>query len=399
MSSFASADANSLNDLAPLAAAPGGQIYLRPLALMTPSTTPPPASDREAGLAIAGGPIRFSSLEVILRCGDRIDRATASTADVRTWAEAYGLGAAVDGRLARIVGEHPALAGVSLDRPRIMGVINVTPDSFSDGGAFLDTDTAITHGLALHAAGADFLDVGGESTRPGAAAIDPKEEALRVAPVVRALADAGAVVSIDTRHASTMEAAVAAGAALINDVTALGGDPHSLRVAAEAGVPVILMHMQGEPQTMQADPRYRDAALDVHDALEARVAACEDAGIPRSRLVVDPGIGFGKTLAHNLEILRSLSLYHAIGCPVLVGASRKSFIGRISGEAQANRRIPGSLAAGLAALNQGVQILRVHDVAETAQAIAVWRGLTIGQDGDGSAGPTRGETGAPPAAA
>ncbi|HYD99325.1 MAG TPA: dihydropteroate synthase, partial [Alphaproteobacteria bacterium] len=270
---------------------------------------------------------------------------------------------------------RPSLAGLAFDRPLVMGIVNVTPDSFSDGGDFADPARAIAHGRALRAAGADILDIGGESTRPGAAPVPVEQEIARVVPVVRALAAEGAVVSIDTRRAATMRAALAAGARILNDVTALAGDPDSLGVAAASGAPVVLMHMQGEPRTMQADPRYDDVAFDIHDHLTARIAACAAAGIPRARIVVDPGIGFGKTGAHNVDLLRQLTLLHGLGCPVMVGVSRKRFLAGLSRQEPPKERLAGSLAAALAALDQGCQILRVHDVAETVQACAVWRAL------------------------
>lgn len=266
-------------------------------------------------------------------------------------------------------------AGLSLERPRLMGVINVTPDSFSDGGRFFDSPSAIAHGRALLAAGADILDIGGESTRPGAQAVTADEELARVIPVVTALAAGGAVVSVDTRHATVMRAAIAAGAAIVNDITALAGDCEALSLVAESGVSVVLMHMQGEPAGMQQAPRYDCAPREVRDYLAARLAACRSAGIAADRLCIDPGIGFGKTVAHNLEILADLGSLVALGVAVLVGVSRKSFIGHLSAGVPANRRLPGSLAAGLAAVSQGVHILRVHDVAETAQALAIWRAI------------------------
>jgi dihydropteroate synthase len=269
----------------------------------------------------------------------------------------------------------PLFAGLSLDRPLIMGVINVTPDSFSDGGDAFATESALERGRRLLDEGADILDVGGESTRPGAATVSLDEELSRVLPVVGELAGQGAVVSIDTRHAPVMEAAVAAGAAIINDVTALSGDPRSLEVAASTRASVILMHMLGEPGTMQDDPRYDDVAVDIRDYLAARVAACEAAGIERARIAIDPGIGFGKTVRHNVEIINRLSLFGDLGCPVVLGVSRKSFIGRLSGTESPKARVPGSLAAALAGVARGARIVRVHDVAETRQALSVWSAI------------------------
>ena len=266
-------------------------------------------------------------------------------------------------------------AGLALDRPLIMGVINVTPDSFSDGGEALDPDAAMERGRTLVAAGAAILDVGGESTRPGADPVSEDDELARVLPVVRGLADLGCVVSIDTRRAAVMEAATRAGARIINDVTALTGDPRSLEVAAASGAHLILMHMQGMPGTMQDHPHYRDAAGEVFDYLAARVGACEAAGIGRPRIAVDPGIGFGKTLEHNLDILRRLDLYRELGLPLVLGVSRKSLIAKMSRGEAPKARLAGSLAAALAGISRGVHILRVHDVAETRQALEVWAAI------------------------
>ena len=222
-----------------------------------------------------------------------------------------------------------SFAGLSLDTPRIFGIINVTPDSFSDGGEALAVSDAVRRGEAMIEAGADVLDVGGESTRPGAAPVDAEEEISRIVPVVRALADRGLTVSIDSRRAPVMAAAIGAGAKIVNDVTALTGDDDALGLVAESGTPVILMHMLGEPGTMQDNPQYIDAAVEVFEYLKGRVEACEAAGIPRDRIAVDPGIGFGKTLDHNLDILGRLGMYRDLGVPVMLGASRKSFIAMI----------------------------------------------------------------------
>ncbi len=272
-------------------------------------------------------------------------------------------------------GSAPTFAGLALARPLIMGVINVTPDSFSDGGETADAAAAIERGRAMIRAGADILDIGGESTRPGAEPLGIEEERGRVRPVIEGLAGAGAVLSLDTRHAPIMEAATDAGAAIINDVTALAGDPDSADVAARSGASVILMHMRGEPRTMQANPRYEDAAKDVYAALKDRLAAAEAAGIPRARIAVDPGIGFGKTVDHNVHILSRLSLYRDLNCALVVGLSRKSFIGALSRGEPPKDRVPGSIAAALAAVSRGAHILRVHDVAETRQALDVWAAI------------------------
>jgi dihydropteroate synthase len=252
-----------------------------------------------------------------------------------------------------------------------MGIINVTPDSFSDGGEHADAAVAIAHGTSLAEEGADILDIGGESTRPGSDPVPEAEECRRILPVIEALASSGHRVSVDTRKAAVMEKAASAGARIINDVSALGHDPASLRTAAKLGLPVILMHAKGDPKTMQVRPEYDDVALDVYDALRARIEACIAAGIDASRIAVDPGIGFGKTFRHNLEILHQLTLFHGLGVPLMAGVSRKAFIGSLTMERDAGRRVHGSVGGAVQAALAGAQILRVHDVAATRQALAV----------------------------
>jgi dihydropteroate synthase len=256
-----------------------------------------------------------------------------------------------------------------------MGIVNVTPDSFSDGGQFADSAAAASAGADMAAAGAAIIDVGGESTRPGAATVWEGDEIERAVPVVRQLAGGGAAVSIDTRKADVMTAALEAGARLVNDVSALTFDPRSAEVIAAAGVPVILMHHQGAPGTMQDDPRYDDVPVEVYDWLEARIEAAEGAGIARDKILIDPGFGFGKTVAHNLALMNGLALFHSLGCPLVVGASRKRTIGALSNEAPPSERLGGSIAFALKAAEQGAQIVRVHDVSDTVQALKVWRGL------------------------
>lgn len=273
------------------------------------------------------------------------------------------------------MGAVPSFAGLSLDRPRLMGVVNVTPDSFSDGGDFLNPALAIAHGLKMSADGADILDVGGESTRPGSAPVSIDEELNRVIPVIEGLSDAGKLVSIDTRHAEVMRQAIRVGAKIVNDVTALTGDSESVTVCADAGIDVVIMHMQGEPQTMQDNPTYDDAAADIMSYLGERVSVMESAGMARDKIAVDPGIGFGKNLDHNLRVLSRLSDYDGLGLPVLLGASRKSFITKIDRDVPPKDRIAGSLAAAIAGFDQGVRLFRVHDVAETRQALAVWQAV------------------------
>lgn len=322
---------------------------------------------------VQGGPVRpdsaldcgdgwFSHVEVLCRgAGPRVVPAEAG-----------------DDALAACCGP---VAGLALDRPVIMGILNVTPDSFSDGGRFHGLEAAVAQGLALVNAGADILDVGGESTRPGSGTVPGAEEIARTAPVIVALRAAGvrAPISIDTRKAEVAEAALDAGAGLVNDVSGFTFDPDLAPLCARRGVPVCVMHAQGDPATMHLDPRYDDVLLDVYDWLAARIAALTAFGIAKGSIIADPGIGFGKTLAHNLALLHRISLFHGLGVPILVGASRKRFIGTIGAAPDVAARMPGSVAVALAALAQGVQILRVHDVAETAQALALWRAVQSGE--------------------
>jgi len=346
-------------------------LHLRPLGLSSDA-----AWDSDA-LPLAGGPLRFSACEASLRAGAAIEaRAALPLADLADWAAARGQGSAAAALLSALTRPRAPWAGLSLERPRIMGIINVTPDSFSDGGDRLDSRRAVADGLAMLEAGADILDVGGESTRPGADPVSLQEELDRVVPVIEGLAAAGALVSVDSRHAEVMAAALEAGAAIVNDVTALTGSPDALVLVATAQVPVVLMHMQGEPRSMQKAPRYDEVTLDIFDYLCARVAACEAAGLPRDKIALDVGIGFGKTLDHNLQLLDRLALFHGLGCPLLLGTSRKSFIGRLSRGEAPKERLPGSLATVLAGAARGVQLFRVHDVSETRQALAVWQAIS-----------------------
>ncbi len=354
----------------------GPAFYLRPAGLLTGAAA---ANARAAGVAarLAGGPVAFASVEVIRRKGGARDVALVAVPNLPSHRlrDAPDFPDAIEDRLNAITAPRPALAGLALDRPRIMGVINVTPDSFSDGGRYASRDAAVAHGRALMAAGADILDVGGESTRPGSAPVAADEELERVVPVIEALSKDGALISIDTRRPAVMRAAIAAGARIVNDVTALAGDPDSLSVVAGSGAAVVLMHIQGEPRTMQRDPAYRDAPLDIYDFFAGRLGACRAAGIEAARIALDPGIGFGKTVTHNVQILADLAVYHGLGCALLLGVSRKSFIARLSQGEDVDHRLAGSLAAALAGLDRGVQMLRVHDVAETMQAVAMWRAI------------------------
>lgn len=331
-------------------------IYWRPLVQSDPSRP-------KGAVPLAGGPLWFSHVE-------RLQRGHPPA--VVPAAEA---GAALE----PLTAARPDYAGLAMDRPRLMGILNVTPDSFSDGGRFLAPEAALAQARAL-AEGAEILDIGGESTRPGSLPVPVDEEIARTAPVIAALRAAGlsTCVSIDTRKAAVAEAALAAGGQIVNDVAALMYDPALGPLAAARAAPVVLMHHVGSPETMQADPRYDDVLLDVYDWLAERVAATEALGIPRARIAVDPGIGFGKTVAHNLALIRGLSLFHGLGCVLLLGASRKRFIGSIGGAETGAARMPGSVAVALDGVSQGAQIIRVHDVAETRQALRLWQAVRGG---------------------
>lgn len=264
---------------------------------------------------------------------------------------------------------------IRLDQPQVMGILNVTPDSFSDGGLFADSNAAAEAGADMARDGAAIVDVGGESTRPGAKTVWEGDEIERIAPVIRQLAAGGAAVSADTRKADVMTAALEAGARMINDVSALTYDDRSAGVIAASSAPVVLMHHQGAPETMQDNPSYGDVLVEVYLWLEGRIQAAEAAGIARDKILVDLGFGFGKNVAHNLELMNGLALFHSLGCPLVVGASRKRTIGALSGEAPVERRLGGSLAFAIKAAEQGAQLVRVHDVFETVQALRIWRGL------------------------
>jgi len=265
------------------------------------------------------------------------------------------------------------IAGLAMDRPQVMGILNATPDSFSDGGVHNSVEAALSGAQAMVAHGASILDIGGESTRPGAAYVPEDDEIARTQPLIAAIrTGTDAMISIDTRKAAVARAALQAGAGLINDVSGFTFDPLLAPLCAEVDAPVCVMHMQGDPATMQDDPQYENVLLDVYDFLGGQVARLEELGLRRQQIVVDPGIGFGKTEAHNLTLLQNLSLFHGLGCPILLGVSRKGFIGQIGKEPRKDARAPGSIAVALAGLAQGVQIIRVHDVAETAQALRLW---------------------------
>ena len=357
----------------------GRDIYLRPIGL---AAVPDRSRiDEVRGcLPLAGSRhLDFTGIEVIARHGTGVTLKTTSIGEMNE--TDWGRNAAnVSQFFNALVMPRAAVAGLPMNRAHVMGIVNVTPDSFSDGSRHAGARAAIDHGLRLAEAGAAILDIGGESTRPGSDAVPLDEELRRVMPVIEGLRGRTAArLSIDTRKSEVMRRAAAAGADLINDVSALSNDPSSLDVAAATGLPVVLMHALGDPKTMQADPRYGHVLLDVFDYLEQRIAAAEKAGIPKSRLIADPGIGFGKTVAHNLALLAGLALFHSLGLPVMVGASRKRFIGTITGVDTAADRVPGSVAVALSSVGQGAQLIRVHDVAETVQALAMWRAIEAGQ--------------------
>lgn len=272
---------------------------------------------------------------------------------------------------------------LNLPTPTLMGVLNVTPDSFSDGGKFTDASIAVAHAKSMVAAGADILDIGGESTRPGAAEVSVTEEIDRTAPVIAALREHGVTVpiSIDTRKSPVAEAALQAGANIINDVSAMSFDPEIADIAVKNGVPICLMHAQGTPESMQDDPRYEDVVGEVLRYLEERIKVATDAGIAKDKIIVDPGIGFGKTLDHNLALIRNLAEFHALDCPVLLGVSRKRFIGTITDVQEVADRVIGSVTVALEGLAQGVQIIRAHDIKPHSEAFAMWHALRA----DGSA--------------
>jgi dihydropteroate synthase len=348
--------------------------YLRPIALCDS-----PQSEEGEVLRLAGGLVYASRLALIERTGGKIvSRRRFSVPELR--AALPDLPEQVREQwddLQRV--PVPLQCGartVRLDLPQVMGVLNVTPDSFSDGGQFMDDpEVAHAHAAAMVEAGAAIVDVGGESTRPGAAAVWEGDELKRVIPAVERLAAMGAAISVDTRRPAVMEAALAAGAHVINDVSGLRHDPRSLEFAARSGAPVVLMHAPGEGEDLHSGATYDDVVLDVFDWLAARRDAAIAAGIVREKIVLDPGIGFGKSLADNLALLNALPLFHALGQPLLLGVSRKRMIGALSNEAPAHQRLGGSVALAMKGMEAGVQLLRVHDVPETVQARDVWTGL------------------------
>ena len=358
------------------------QIYLRPIGL-----SDSPQSEEGQAVRLAGGMVYAHRFALIVRANDSgagriVSRTRISAPDMAGALAAlpHELAAAGEAQWANLRTAHAPLdCGVRiirLDQPQVMGILNMTPDSMSDGGQFLDKpEVANAHAAAMLEAGAAIVDVGGESTRPGAAAVWEGDELKRVVPMIEHLAASGAAVSIDSRRSSVIDAALKAGAQIVNDVSALNHDPLSAGIVARAGVPVVLMHAPGGADDLHTDGTYTDVVLDVFDWLAARRAAAIAAGLARERIILDPGIGFGKTLADNLALINALPLFHALGSPLLVGTSRKRMIGALSNEAPAHQRMGGSVALAFKAMDAGVQLHRVHDVAETVQALRIWRGL------------------------
>ena len=348
--------------------------YLQPIAFAAS-----PQSEEGDAVRLAGGLVYASRFAVITRADGKVIANTRYSAP-ELEAAVSGLPDAVQQQWHNLRLTHRPLhcgpRSISLATPQVMGIVNVTPDSFSDAGQFMDKpDVALAHAAAMLERGAAIIDVGGESTRPGAAAVWEGDELKRVIPMIERLASAGAAVSIDTRRVAVMEAALAAGAQMINDVSALRHDPRSLEFAANSGAPVVLMHAPGTADDLHGNAAYTHVVFDVFDWLMARRDAALAAGIAAERIILDPGIGFGKTVAENLALINALPLFHGLGQPLLIGASRKRMIGALSNEAPAHQRLGGSIALAVKAFDAGVHWVRVHDVAETVQALHVWRGM------------------------
>lgn len=321
----------------------------------------------EGALSLAGGWAWFTRIEALTRSGSHVIPATTAPPDV----------------LERLTAPRPALAGLPMDRPSVMGILNVTPDSFSDGGDHAGAQAALDRARQMVAQGADLIDVGGESTRPGASWVSARDEIARIDPAIRLIrAEMRLPLSVDTRKESVARAAIAAGADIVNDVSGATFDSAMAGYCAANDLPVILMHSQGDPATMQLAPQYENVLLDVYDFLEERVAHLVSLGLPRHRIMVDPGIGFGKSLEHNLLLLNRISLFHALGCPILLGVSRKRFIGTIGNAPEPKDRAAGSVSVALHGVMDGVQMLRVHDVAETRSALNLWMAVCEGRLSD-----------------
>ncbi|WP_323785838.1 dihydropteroate synthase [Thalassovita sp.] len=328
--------------------------YFRPLVQTDPCRP-------DDAYPLAGGWAWFTDVEVLSRdCTPQRLPARQAPAEI----------------LDRLIATHAPIARLDMSAPSVMGILNVTPDSFSDGGRHNAPDRALDHARAMIEQGADIIDIGGESTRPGAVEVPIDQEIRRTAPVIAAIrAEMNVPISIDTRKQPVAQAAIEAGAGLVNDVAGFTFDPELAPYCGAKSLPVCVMHAQGDPETMQAAPHYDNVLLDVYDYLAERVAALETTGVARTRIMVDPGIGFGKTLDHNLALLKRISLFHSLGCPVLLGVSRKKFIGTLGNAPDPQDRAAGSVALALAAVAQGVQVLRVHDVFETRSALNLWQAV------------------------
>ena len=358
------------------AVSPGAKIYCRPACFVDR-----PHELDDACLRLADTMLWFAAWHVSLRDGGTVRSAVVPVPQLGDWIAAMpdALGEAATVQRAAVQRPRGALAlgarTVRLSEPQLMGILNVTPDSFSDGGKHVDAAAAAEAGFAMASAGAAILDVGGESTRPGAPLVWEGDEIARVEGVVAALAKGGVAVSIDTRKAAVMEAALAAGATIVNDISALRYDDRAMDVVARAGCPVVLMHAPSAKSDPHEGGGYDHVLFEVYDMLAERIAACVAAGIDPAKIIVDPGLGFGKGIADNLALVNGLALFHTLGCPILFGASRKRMIGALDNEAPADQRLGGTVALHYQAASQGAQILRVHDIAENRQALRIWRGL------------------------
>lgn len=352
-------------------------IYIRPIGF-----APGPQSEDGNAIRLAGGMVYASRFAIVMRRGGEVTGRWLASPD--TMPEALGrlpddCAAEAESQWSNLTLAHPPLTlgqrTVRLDQPQTMGILNMTPDSFSDGGAHDGVSAAREHAAAMVEAGAAIIDIGGESTRPGAQAVWEGDEIDRVVPAIEACAAMGAAVSVDTRKAAVMEAALAAGARIVNDVSGLMHDPRSAEVVAAANCPVVLMHAPGRGEDLHEGGGYDNVVFDVFDELATRRDRAIEAGIAPANIILDPGVGFGKSLAQNLALINALPLFHALGHPLLLGVSRKRLIGALDNEAAPADRLGGSLALAIAGMDAGVQLLRVHDVRETVQARNVWRGL------------------------
>jgi len=365
----------------------GSKVYLRPVGCVSAGHL-----DSRASINYAGTGVRYAGAVVYARC-PMANVTSGYFSAIDLFAQMDGVSPAVHAalslQLTRLGGpRHPvnltAEKKLAFTKPLVMGVLNVTPDSFSDGGKFLDPSVAVRRARAMVAAGADIIDIGGESTRPGATPVWEGEEADRIIPVIEAMKDEGVALSVDTRHSFVMKKALYAGADIINDVSALSHDPDSMAFAASVSAPVILMHAQGDPKTMQENPGYDHVLLVVYDYLSARLEACTKAGISADRIILDPGIGFGKRVVQdNIALINGLSLFQTLGCPILLGASRKRFVGAITGVDDAEERVIGSVVAAAKGAEYGANIIRAHDVVQTVEALKMAQAFTDASVMDG----------------